>query len=142
MHGMMLHGMSASAIDMPASMNNGATPGLRKVVGLFTDMDMGNRGRAYVIEDGVFTPFDAPGSTYTDAWDMNPAGTIVGSFADNAGRRHGYLLERGTFTTIDFPGAVYTDVFGINPRGDIVGKFRDVANGPFHGYVATRVGDD
>jgi uncharacterized membrane protein len=142
MHGMTLNGASASELGVPASMHNGATPSGRRVVGLFSDMDMGNRRRAYLIEDGAFTPFDAPGSTATDAWDMNPAGTIVGSFADNAGRRHGYVLERGTFTTIDFPGAVYTDVFGINPRGDIVGKFRDVANGPFHGYVATRAGDD
>jgi probable HAF family extracellular repeat protein len=142
MHGMTINGENFSEIDMRASMHNGATPDGRKIVGLFTDMDMTpNKGRAYLIEDGIFTPFDAPGSRHTEAWDMNPAGTIVGLFQDALAPFgvHGYVLERGDFTTIDYPGAVYTDVFGINPRGDIVGKFREFAGGPFHGYVATRV---
>jgi len=136
-------------------MNNGGTPGARTLTGLFTDMvgTAAQKGRGYVIEDGDFTPFDAPGSDLTAAWDMNRAGTIVGLFRD-AGTRstHGFVLEdwrvsggtlRGSFTTINFPlspatNAAYTDVFGINAWGDIVGKFQETAGGPFHGYVATR----
>lgn len=139
MHGMTKGRTGFSEIGEFASMQNGGTPGGRKVVGLFTDMSAG-KGRAYLMEKGVFTPFDAPGSDFTAAWDISPNGTIVGLFEDAAAPKqlHGYVLERGEFTTIDFPNSAYTDVFGINPRGDIVGKFRETATGPFHGYVATR----
>ncbi|MEO8910166.1 MAG: hypothetical protein ABI408_08065 [Gemmatimonadaceae bacterium] len=139
MHGMTKGRAGFSEISTFASMSNGATPGGGKVVGLFTDRAAG-KGRAYLIEDGVFTAFDAPGSDFTAAWDISPNGTIVGLFEDAAAPKqlHGYVLERGEFTTIDVPNSAYTDVFGINPRGDIVGKFRETANGPFHGYVATR----
>ncbi|HUF12308.1 MAG TPA: hypothetical protein VMN78_04345, partial [Longimicrobiales bacterium] len=60
-----------------ASMHNGATPDLGLIVGLHTDM-MTGRGEGYVIEDGVFSSFIVPGSTFTAAWDVNPAGEIVG----------------------------------------------------------------
>jgi hypothetical protein len=98
------------------------------------------KGRAYVLEGGEFTPFDAPNSFATAAWDMSPSGTIVGLFQD-AGlphSTHGYVLDRGQFSTIDYPSSAYTDVFGINASGEIVGKFRETPTGPFHGYVATR----
>lgn len=139
MHGMTIGGRAGvSEISAFASMHNGATPGGGKVVGLFTDRTAG-KGRAYLIENGVFTPFDVPGSNFTAAWDISPNGTIVGLFRDAAApnRVHGYVLMRGEFTTIDVPNSVYTDVFGINAGGDIVGKFRETT-GPFHGYVATR----
>jgi len=134
-----MHGMSSdkdgfSAFDMPMTMHNGATPSGHRVTGLFTDA---GKGRAYVLEDGVFTPFDAPNSVSTAAWDMSPSGTIVGLFADVASQTHGFVLERGQFTTIDYPGSAYTDISGINASGNLVGKFRETAGGPFHGYVAT-----
>lgn len=150
-----MHGMSSdkdgfSAIDMAMSMHNGATPSGHTITGLFTDA---GKGRAYVLDDGVFTPFDAPNSVATQAWDMSPSGTIVGLFAAAATpTAHGFVLDHwrvvdgsvsGTYTTITFPislsvDAPYTDVFGINASGDIVGKFRETPTGPFHGYVATR----
>jgi hypothetical protein len=144
MHGMLRDKDGFSEIDAFASMHNGATPSGNRITGLFTDMETG-KARAYVIEDGVFTPFDAPNSVATAAWDMSPSGTIVGLFVDPALRTHGFVLERGQFTTIDYPlspvtNANYTDVFGINASGDIVGKFREGPMGPFHGYIATRKG--
>jgi hypothetical protein len=98
------------------------------------------KGRAYVLEGDEFTPFDAPNSFSTSAWDISPSGTIVGLFQDAAlpHPTHGFVLDRGQFTTIDYPGSTYTDVFGINASGNIVGKFRVPATGvAFHGYVAT-----
>lgn len=136
MHGMLRDKDGFSAIDMEMTMHNGATPSGHRITGLFTDA---GKGRAYVLEDGEFTPFDAPNSFSTAAWDMSPSGTIVGLFQDAAlpHSTHGFVLERGTFTTINFPGSAYTDVFGINASGNLVGKFRETATGPFHGYVAT-----
>ena len=86
---------------------------------------------------------------------MNPAGTIVGLFVA-AGSTHGFVLDHwrvaggevtGNYTTINFPltsstNAAYTGVFGINASGDIVGRFRETPTGPFHGYIATRKGED
>jgi hypothetical protein len=142
MHGVVRDKDGFSAIDSATTMHNGATPSGNRITGLFTDMD--GKTRAYVLEGDVFTPFDAPRSVATQAWDMNPAGTIVGLFVDDAAlRTHGFVLERGQFSTIDYPvtaltNAAYTDVFGINASGDIVGKYRETATGPFHGYVARR----
>jgi hypothetical protein len=145
-------GEGYSSLDNFASMTNGGTPGGHTFTGQFVDMDT-NLGRAFVIDGGEFTGFDAPGSDFTAAEDMNPSATIVGQF-ESAGTSniHGFVLDQwrvaggtlsGSFTTIDFPLspstiAAYTDVFGINPRGDIVGKYRQTAAGPFHGYIATR----
>jgi len=139
MHGTVIDKNGPSALDMPTTMNNGATPSGHRITGFFTDAV---RTRAYVLEGGVFTPFDAPSSVATQGWDMNPSGTIVGLFQDNSsGATHGYVLERGEFTTIDYPNSPYTDVFGINASGDIVGKFKD-ATGTNHGYIATRKGGE
>ena len=158
MHGIWKDRSGFTVVARPTTMNNGGTPNGRTVTGFFTDNPgtTAERGRGYVIDDGFFTGFDAPGSDFTDAWDMNPARTIVGRFEDAGTTRiHGYVLEQwrisggalsGTYTTIDFPlsastNAPYTDVFGINAASDIVGKFRETATGPFHGYIATRKTD-
>ena len=138
-----LSGEGYSSLDNPGSMTDGGTPGGRKLTG---QVQTNGIQRAFVIDDGVFTAFDAPGSSATIAWDMNPAGTVVGLFVA-AGTTHGFVLEHwrvvngevtGDYTTINYPNSAYTDVFGINASGDIVGKFRETATGPFHGYIATR----
>lgn len=108
--------------DAFASMHNGATPDGRLIVGLYTNM-MERRGEGYVIEDGVFTPLLVPGSRSTAAWDVNPAGEIVGVFSDASGI-HGFVrLQNGEFVTLDVPGATVTRAFGINARGDVVGTY-------------------
>ena len=63
---------------------------------------------------------DFPGSTRTDAWGINNAGEIVGTFVQG-GRTHGFLLRGGQYTQIDFPEATSTTASKINNRGDIVG---------------------
>lgn len=155
MHGMSFGKNGFSGFDMAMTMHNGGTPSGHTIAGLFTDAT--GRGRAYVLEGDEFTPFDAPNSSSTAAWDVNPSGTIVGLFQDAATPNfiHGFVLDHarvvagtvtGEYTTITYPvtptvNAAYTDVFGINAAGDIVGKYRAGATGPFHGYVATRKGD-
>ena len=147
-----LSGEGYSSLDNPGSMTDGGTPGGRKLTG---QVQTNGRQRAFVIDDGVFTAFDAPGSSATIAWDMNPAGTIVGLFMA-AGSTHGFVLDHwrvvggevtGNYTTINFPltsstNAPYTDVFGINASGHIVGRFRETAAGLNHGYIATRTGEE
>ncbi|MFL5600029.1 MAG: hypothetical protein ACJ78I_06510 [Gemmatimonadaceae bacterium] len=142
-----------------ASMINGAAPGGRRFAGQFVDTTgTTDVGRAFLLDGDVFAPFDAPGSDFTVAWDMNPAGTIVGLFeVAHTATIRGFVLDHarvvgsavnGTHTTITFRvvptagapfDAVYTDVLGVNASGDIVGKYRETSlTGPFRGYLATR----
>jgi len=117
-----------------ASMNNGATPDRRLIVGLYTNM-MAGRQEGFMISDGVFTPFVIPGSLSTAAWDVNPSGEIVGVYRTATGP-HGFVMNNEGYRSIDFPGATATRVFGINARGDVVGAY--VAGGVTHGFVARR----
>lgn len=80
-----------------------------------------------MLTGGVYSMFDAPASTQTQALDINNAGQIVGQFIDGSGGNHGYLLNGGVFTTIDFPaaqGGVGGDLAeGINDAGQISGRY-------------------
>ena len=137
MRGVVISGAQQAELDVEASMNNGGTPDLSLIVGLYTDMET-EKGRAYMIVDGQFTPFDYPGAAATAAWDASPSGAIVGVYQDSEGAAHGFLLEDGEFTSIDFPDALATRAFGINARGDIVGNYVD-ANRRTHAFVARRM---
>ena len=70
--------------------------------------------------------------TTTSAFDINPAGVLVGWF-EHGGGAHGCLDSGGAFTTLDVPGAINTRAIGINAAGDIVGWFENDAGD--HGFV-------
>lgn len=114
-------------------MHNGVSPDGQILVGLFMDTTL-NRARAYILQDGVAMPFDYPGATLTQAWDVNARGDVVGVYRDTAGRIHGFLRSaQGEFTSIDVPNATLTRAFGINTSGDIVGTY--IAGGVQHAFV-------
>src|SRR5204862_631736 len=116
-----------SEFDMATTMHNGAMPDGKKIAGYY--FDMSGRNRAYLLDGINFIPFDVPGSTFTQAWDMNPSSEIVGLYRDAAGNFHGFLVDADWhFTTIDVPGASATRVFGINPRSDVTGSYVDAKN--------------
>lgn len=136
MHGFMrTAGGAYSQLDVPASMINGATPDGSLLVGLFTDMS-GTHG--FTVSAGSFEPFDVPGSTLTQAYDINPGKVVVGNFRDAAGQQHGFAWSSGVFTTIDYPAAIGTQARGINPGGAIVGFYVDSAH-QTHGFIAVPV---
>jgi hypothetical protein len=132
MRGIVISKDGTSETDAFASMHNGATPDLRRIVGLYTNMAEG-RTEGYVIDDGVFKPFVVPGSSMTAAWDVNPAGDVVGFYRDAAGF-HGFLRTGDRYTSIDVPGAAATRAIGINAGGDVVGIY--VAGGKVYGFLA------
>lgn len=134
MFGMTLTRNGSNSISVPASMNNGITPDGRKIAGSYTLL---GKGRGYLIEDGVFTPFDVPGSIFTAAWDISPTGEVVGAYRSPDNVRHGFLWNNEGFTTIDYPGASDTRAFGINAGGDIVGDYV-VSGSQRHGFLASR----
>jgi uncharacterized membrane protein len=93
--------------------------------------------QGFLLNDGVFTSIDFPGSVFTTAIDINSEGTIVGRYNTADGTAHGYQrTRRGRFTTIDVPGAVQSLATGINSQGDIVGKYQTPDN-KFHGFLLT-----
>jgi probable HAF family extracellular repeat protein len=125
MRGVTLGRDGTSEIDAYGSMNNGATPDLRLIVGLWFNM-MDNQTQAYMIQDGVFTSFMVPGSDSTAAWDVNPDGAIVGVYSVGIGpaaTTRGFVKTGETYTTIHYPGSAATRAFGINAGGDIVGNY-------------------
>jgi len=119
-----------------SSMDNGATPDLEMIVGWY------NPGipSGYSVVDGVFTSFTIPNSNFTQAWDVNPQGEIVGIYKLNgapATAFRGFVLKGNAFTAIDFPEASQTKVYSINPLGNVVGLYVD-SLGKTHAFLATR----
>ena len=147
MRGISIGREDASEVDTFASMHNGATPDGRRIVGLWTDM-MSGRREGYMIDDGVFHTFVVPGSNLTAAWDVNPAGVIVGVYRTGAGTStapfvsHGFIRSDGRradgdveYVTLDVPGATSTTAFGINASGVVVGSYAQA--GKTYGFVAS-----
>jgi hypothetical protein len=101
----------------------------------------------FSLRNGVFTPFDPPGSTFTVVNFINPRGDIVGAYADASGVSHGFVLSGGTYTTVDYPGAAGTELSSINPSGEMSGATcSDPACGDFgatnvtHGFLVSKKG--
>jgi hypothetical protein len=92
MFGMAVSRRGFEQIAEPMSMHNGATPDGQTIVGLYTDM-VDNRGKAYIIRRGNFSALEVPGATQTAAWDVNPAGLVVGVYRDVVGMFHGFHYD-------------------------------------------------
>jgi uncharacterized membrane protein len=118
----------------PMSMNNGATPDGRMVVGLWNDM-MTNRRHGFTVRNGEFQSYDVPGAALTAIWDVNPGQQFVGTYVAG-GIRHGFLQnpDGSPPINIDFPGAAGSVAFGINAGGVIVGQY--MTSGRSHGFAA------
>ncbi len=123
------------AASLPASMNNGATPGGNIIVGHFTDMAT-NLTHGFIVQNGNLQIYDVPSSTLTQIWDINPSFVFAGTYKDIGGKQHGFvqLPGGGTPITVDYQGAAATVVFGINPAGAIVGQY--TLSGQVHGFLA------
>ncbi len=135
---------SIAELDVFGSMENGGTPDHRRIVGLYTNMAAANRTEGFLIDDGEFTPLLVPGSTLTQAWDINPAGDIIGLYRTGVGVTavfHGFVLRDEGYAPIDVPGATATRARGINARGDIVGTYvtTDKKN---HGFLTRLTRDN
>ena len=122
-----------TVFDVPSTMHNGAARDGRIIAGLYNDMNTGLT-HGYLVVNGEFEPFDVPGSNFTQGWDVNPRGDVVGQFRDNVGIFHGFLLSGGGFMTIDPPGAIAAAAVGINPAGHIVGFYTD-SRGKTHAFL-------
>jgi probable HAF family extracellular repeat protein len=131
MRGYVQRGDQVSSFELlPSTMHNGVTPGAGTVAGISFDSPL--QVHSYVLERDAYSQFDYPGATFTEAWDVNPSGTVVGYF--NPVTSHGFSRDRGVLAQIDVPGAIWTRIFGINPQGDMVGSYADASN-IVHGFL-------
>lgn len=96
-------------------------------------IDTGNVEHAFTLIAGVWTAYDAPGSTRTNADAISDRHTTVG-LQIVRGVTSGYIRDHaGIFRTMVFPGAQVTVVRSINHRGDTAGRY--VLNGVEHGFM-------
>ena len=74
--------------------------------------------------DGTLTTFTGPnGATDTNAYAINNAGTVVGTYVDSSRNVHGFFRTAdGTVTPFDLKGSDGTDIRAINDKGAIAGK--------------------
>jgi len=83
----------------------------------------------FLLKDGVFTALDFPGSIMTQAYGINNAGQIVGSYSTGVGVQ-GFTYQDGVYTDVTVPNATYTDLRGIDSFGDMVGYYtRSLSHG-------------
>jgi probable HAF family extracellular repeat protein len=89
---------------------------------------------AFLLSRGLYTTLDFPSAKATQAYAINDAGSIVGSYLDSAIYQHAYLYQGGVFTNIDFPGSQGTAAVGINNAGTVSGYYAD-AKAIVHGFI-------
>jgi hypothetical protein len=110
---------------------------LRKANGTFVQIDDPNAGTGVNPSNGK--------KEGTQAYSINNAGEIVGSYVDANFERHGFIDNNGTFKEFDPPGAGTSTAghkqgmsgtipTGVDAAGVVVGTFTDTA-GLRHGFV-------
>jgi uncharacterized membrane protein len=119
------------------TMHFAATPDLATIVGRYADTSTGSvQHYGYLLDATGLQLFRVPGTTFTQAWGINPRGEIVGySWQIGIGSR-GFIWDGEAFTTLHFPTATDTRVYGINAGGDVVGSYVDGVK--YRGFVASR----
>ena len=95
---------------------------------IFDPSSASSPATAFTFAAGVYQILAVPGSTASIATGINPAGLIVGVYADLANVMHGFTDSGGTFSNLDFPGASGTQPICVNHAGHSVGSYFDAAN--------------
>jgi hypothetical protein len=96
----------------------------QQICGFYIDANGVNHG--FLLNFGVFTRLDYPGSIFTQALGLNNSGNVVGVYMDASLHSHGFVYTRagGFFTSVDDPNGVGTTVVnGINDLGLLVGFY-------------------
>ena len=115
------------------------------ISGFFTDPGGSDHGfvRSPTAE---FDNFDFPAADFTDAFQINDLGQVVGQYATNF-PNHGFVLtgsmsltgmpSQCQFLSFDYPDSQASGARGINRTGQITGIFRLRGNPARHGFLAT-----
>src|SRR5262245_40631848 len=112
-------GSGDGTYNVPESINNAGD-----IVGYYQDSNSQNHG--FLLDHGIYTTIDPPGSISTVATSINASGQIVGRYGTGSANL-GFLYDHGTYTTIAAPGNSATDPYSINAKGQVVGVYSDGA---------------
>src|SRR5262249_42133866 len=112
-----------------------------QIVGSYDDPFIAH-SHGFLLDNGVFTYFDAPDAILTEAYGINNSGQIVGYFRPPSREFHGFLKDNEVYTTFGLPGLQnsFNFVGGINDSGVVVGYFQRAAEGSDYSgfYVGTQ----
>lgn len=94
------------------------------VSGWFSDRDQGNKGRGFILKDGVATAYDYPDDSafITEFEGLNASGQVPGAWLDTDqtfSRAFVFDIAAARFKPLDVPGANYAFAGGINEAGII-----------------------
>jgi uncharacterized membrane protein len=89
-----------------------------ELVGTYAD---GSGGHGFLLQAGVLTTIEYPGSVHTYVQGLNDQGQIVGYSGPG---RFVYDIATQTFTVIKYPHANPTYALAINNNGTVAGYFR------------------
>lgn len=105
----------------------------------------GGNVHGFLLADGQFTTIDVPGALRTNAWKIDPRGTVVGGYTSANGTNRVFVLAGGRFSTVALPPTIgiALENGGIGRNGNIAGTYCDTApctgtSTDFHGFVLTR----
>ena len=90
------------------------------------------------LHSGRFITIAFPGASMTQAFGVNDAGEVVGTYTTGSGNSavtHGFTWLAGKFASVDIGGASSTTINGVNDEGDLVGFYTD-AKGNTDGFFA------
>jgi len=95
----------------------------------------GSADHGFFWDGKKFTDLSVPGSTMTQAYDIDNFGRVVGFSVDTQGFQHGFELIGGQYTSFDVSGAdsYGTRAFGMSDKGWIVGSYGDAVG--IHGFL-------
>ena len=95
----------------------------------------------FIYHNGQYETFVVGDGQYTEPWDVNDNGIIVGWYSKclDGVCFHAFATKDGkTVATLDYPGAVATVSFGINNAGQIVGSYT-FDQQTWHGFVTSPI---
>src|SRR5437016_2124647 len=114
----------------------------------FFDDAVGNEHSFIRSPNAQFQNFDFPVADFTDAYQMNDLGQVVGQYATNF-PNHGFILSGAMgltgppspcqFLSFDYPDSQNSGTRGINNFGQVVGFYRVRGNPARHDFLATSV---
>ncbi len=83
---------------------------------------------AFLLQNGTYQTYLAPGSSVTSFVAINNGGVIVGT--SNKNGVSSFELRNGQQTAVAFPGAYSTNVTGLNDAGEMIGYYLPTSQGP------------
>jgi uncharacterized membrane protein len=130
-HGFLWDGAKTITIDVPVTNSVTTLLGIDdggRILGQYFTFDPATNETSasvsFLYDNGQFSAIKVPGSTFSDAWDINRLGQIIGNSDLGV-----FFYDDGNFYTVQSPqGFRIVSVDNIDDDGRIVGRYTDITN--------------